>query len=250
MRAQLVGLDQPLMHQLAELTGFLGIEAGMRDDEAVAAQPRRIGGAGGAQPAHHLLQQHVAIGMAERIVDRLEARQIDGDDGEALGPAALGLEALIDGIAEAGARHRPGERVVRCEKRQPLLGAAAFGDVPEIEAGDAAAGGLARCRDILDNEPVVLVAAVPQHRERQRHRRRRRALGQHLPDGLAHFAGQNGVGLEPEQRLARRQQIRGDLAGREDATVRANHQHAGEIVRHHLRNGVRAHRAADGPETR
>ena len=84
MRTELVWRDQPLLQDLAELRGFGLRQARMRNRERMSAETRHKVCAGGAEAADDLLEQHVAMRVAERVVHRLEAGQIDGEDRKTL----------------------------------------------------------------------------------------------------------------------------------------------------------------------
>ncbi len=239
VRADLIGSDQPVLEDLAILRRLALRQAGMGDREGVTAEARDMQGAGGAQTAHRLLQQHVAMRMAQRVVDRLEAREVDDEDGDAFGATALRLEMGVDGVDESGARQRAGERVVRREEGQPLLGAAALGDVPEIEAGDAVARGadLAGRDGELEHDAIVGGAAIAQHRERQRRLLGRSRGGEHLLDGELHVDGEDAARDESLEFLALVEELAGDAARGEDGAVRVDDEHAGKAVGDDLLQG-------------
>ncbi len=76
-----------------------------RDGELVAAQPRgeAIGEIGRAQPLRDLPQHVVARGMAERVVDALEAVEIHEEDRDRFAPRAGLREALVERPVEGAA---------------------------------------------------------------------------------------------------------------------------------------------------
>ncbi len=245
---ELIRRHQPLLDQLAILRRLVRRQPRMRHRETVPAESRHIGGPGGPQPAHHLLQQHVAVCVSQRVVDRLEACQVDGQHGQSLGPPALGLEPLVHRIAQPGPRQRAGQRIVRREERQPLFRPPAFGDIPEIEAGDALAVRPDRARGhrILHHQPVVAIGAVLEHRQRQfgvRYFPAQRPL-----DRLAHIQRQHRFGAEAFERPVLVEQLRGDAARRRHRAAGIDHHHAGEIVGD--RDGKRRGRilAAESPQ--
>ncbi len=67
-------------------------------------------------------------GMAERVVDALEAVEVEAEHGEALA-APQALQRLLQLLAEQGAVGEVGERVVARKVGDLLLLAAALGDV-------------------------------------------------------------------------------------------------------------------------
>ena len=94
-----------------------------------------LGRSDGLEALRDRLQQLVAARVAERVVDDLEAVEVEEQDrGAALGVVALGAaDRLVEAVEEEHAVGQPGERVVQRVVLQALLGLAAVGDV-----GDAA----------------------------------------------------------------------------------------------------------------
>jgi hypothetical protein len=81
--------------------------------ELVAAQPRHgvAAARGREQPLGHAAQQRVARGVAERVVDPLEAVEVEHQHRHLLGVRAG--ERLGQPLAQPGAVGQPGERVVQ-----------------------------------------------------------------------------------------------------------------------------------------
>jgi hypothetical protein len=100
--------------QVQELLGAAGGVGGVGDQgELVAAQPghqfARAGGA--AQPLAHLGQEEIAGVVAERVVEQLEAVQVDDEERHlaAVGPG--GLQPLAELGGEGAAIDQAGQRV-------------------------------------------------------------------------------------------------------------------------------------------
>ena len=95
--------------------------SGSRIAELVAAEAGD--GVGGAQrrlePLGDLLEQHVAVVVAERVVDLLEVVEVHDHHREAAVAALGGAQRLLDAVAEQHAVGQAGERVVQ---RLVLLG--------------------------------------------------------------------------------------------------------------------------------
>ena len=88
--------------------------------------------------AGHHLEQLVADRMAERVVDALEAVEIEIEHRELVAAADAG-QRLGEPLAEQHAVGQIGQRVVARHMRDLLLGALALGDV--VVGGDPAAVG-------------------------------------------------------------------------------------------------------------
>jgi hypothetical protein len=131
-------------HDLADAVGDLGRLPGVadlleQDRELVAAETAdRVGGAQDVlYPAGERDQQPVADGMAEAVVDELEAVEVDVEHGAAPGRIPLELaEAVLEAVQEQRPVRKAGEAVVQRFVDQPLLGVAPLGDVRQ-RAGDA-----------------------------------------------------------------------------------------------------------------
>ena len=85
------------------------------------------------QPLGHRAEQRVADRMAERVVDALEAVEIEEHDGK---PVAAG-ERLLHLVLEQDAVRQIGQRVVPRHMHDLGFGLAALGDI--LVSGDAAA---------------------------------------------------------------------------------------------------------------
>ena len=108
------------------------------------------------EPARDGLQQLVAGVVAERVVDDLEAVEVEEQHrGAALGVVALGAaDRLVEAVHEQHAVREPGQRVVERVVLQAVLGLAAVGDVGD--AADDARGLLA----VADRDPAREMPAV------------------------------------------------------------------------------------------
>ncbi len=97
--------------------------AGLNDGELVAAEPgQHVGFAQQRfQARRHFDQQRVAGGMAERIVDLLEAIEVEQQDGERLLQAAVARGGFLDLLNERRAIGKSGQRVMVRQKRDALL---------------------------------------------------------------------------------------------------------------------------------
>ena len=138
-----------------------------QDRELVAAEPGDgvAGPQGRLQPARDGDQQAVADVVAERVVDELEAVEVQEQHGPAgfrpRPPAALRApEGLIQAVEEQHAVREPGQRVVQRVVLEALLGRAAVGDVG-LGADDArgAAVGVAH-RDTAREHPAIGAVAM------------------------------------------------------------------------------------------
>ena len=84
MSVEIVGAAERVEHARRERLALLErFDRRLQNDELVAAEARDdVGVADGvAQPLGDRLQQHVAAGMAQRVVDLLELVEIDEVDG-------------------------------------------------------------------------------------------------------------------------------------------------------------------------
>ena len=84
---------------------------------------------GRLQPARNFAQQRVADGMAEHVVDLLEAVEIEAQHREALARARRQIERGGDALVERRAVGQLGERIVVRHVRDALLVALALGQV-------------------------------------------------------------------------------------------------------------------------
>ena len=115
-------LAQGGLEDLGHRLGVLGAEhVGQQHAELVAAEAGDgVGGAQrGLQPLGDLLEEHVAVVMAERVVDLLEVVEVHDHHGRAAVAALGGAHGLLDAVAEEHAVREAGERVVQ---RLVLLG--------------------------------------------------------------------------------------------------------------------------------
>ena len=115
-------LAQRGLEDLGHRLGVVGAEhVGQQHAELVAAEAGH--GVGGAQrrleALGDLLEQHVAVVMAERVVDLLEVVEVHDHHGRAAVAALGGAHGLLDAVAEQHAVREAGERVVQ---RLVLLG--------------------------------------------------------------------------------------------------------------------------------
>jgi hypothetical protein len=102
---------------------------GQQDGELVAAQPcHRVARAhAAAEPVRELLQEAVADMVAQRVVDLLEAVEVEEEEGQ--GPAEA--QGVLEPLAQQAAVGEPGQRVVQGLVAQPLLLRLALGDVAD-----------------------------------------------------------------------------------------------------------------------
>ena len=130
------------------LVGF----AALNDGKFVAAEPCQHVGfpQQRLEPGRCLPQQRVARGMAERIVDVLEAVEIEQQHGERIAAPALARRRFFDLLRHRGTIGQTRQRVMMRHERDALLRFLAFGDVVDdddqifrlavIVADDDAAG--------------------------------------------------------------------------------------------------------------
>ena len=115
------------MMRAASSLASVGLALDLHDGEFVAAEPGdRIDAAHDAlQALGHRAQQRVADRMAERIVDALEAVEIEEHDRELVAAP----ERLLHLVLEQHAVRQIGERVVARHVHDLGLGLPALGDV-------------------------------------------------------------------------------------------------------------------------
>ena len=111
--------------------------------ELVAAEPADLAFLADhrGQPLRNLLQQRVADGVTERVVDVLEAIEIDQEQGAAAAiRIALLLQRLVERAPHQHAIGQVGQRIIFGEPVDLLLGAALLGEVgaDAAEAEEAA----------------------------------------------------------------------------------------------------------------
>ena len=115
-------LAQRALEHLGDGQRVLGAhDLGQQDAELVAAEAGDgVGGAQrGLEPLGDLLEEHVAVVVAERVVDLLEVIEVHDHHGQAAVAALGGAQRLLDAVAEQHAVGQAGERVVQ---RLVLLG--------------------------------------------------------------------------------------------------------------------------------
>ena len=107
-------------------------DRGLHDGKLVAAEPgNHIAGAKAvAQPFAHRAQQPVADQVTERIVDPLEAVQVQQQHGDLALIAPRLPQRVLQMILEQGAVRQIGQRIVLRQVAGLLLGALALRDVP------------------------------------------------------------------------------------------------------------------------
>ena len=114
------------------------------------------------QPARDRLQQLVADRVAERVVDDLEAVEVEEQHrGAALGVMALrAADRLVEAVDEQHPVRQPGERVVQRVVLQAPLGLAAVGDVGDAADDPGRPAALVAHRDPAREHPAVAAVAV------------------------------------------------------------------------------------------
>jgi hypothetical protein len=211
--------------------------------ELIAAQPRHhVLGAGHRYDAlGHLHQHAVAGGMADAVVDQLEAVQVEEQHGEHRPALALGQrQRILQAIEQVQAVGQAGQRIVHGLMGQALLGTQALADLPEqlfVDLGQLAGAflhalfqlGMRRTQpllvalarqpgsDVLRNEgqqALIVhaeraVLAVALHHDRADHlvvaQQRHAQPAMRARAGFAHFAaGQQRVDLRREASSGRR----------------------------------------------
>ena len=151
------------------------------DGELVAPDAGHEVGAArpGAQALGHRLQHRVAGGVAEPVVHRLEAVEVDEDEGAARALPPRARERALQGVEEERAVGEAGEAVVAGEALEVGLGPLPLEEEGE-EAADVGEGrdplGLPRARPLARAPRAPRAPARPPARApRARPRRRRRA---------------------------------------------------------------------------
>ena len=137
LAGQLHRVGEDVEHAVGRCAGLVRAVAGApdQDGELVPAEPGD--GVPGAdrrpQPVGHLPQQRVAGLVAEGVVDRLEAVEVDEDDRRRDVPPVTAAQGLADAVGEEGPVGQAGEGVVEGLVGQRLLGALAVGDVRDVD---------------------------------------------------------------------------------------------------------------------
>ena len=146
------------------------------------------------QPVGDLAQQRVADRMAERVVDVLEAVEVDQEQPAAL--AAMGRVAQR--LVERLAHHRPvgqaGQRIEAGEPRDFLLGPALLGQVGADAAEAEEAPAIVEDRIARERPMHVLVACRADDHVGEREARR-----QVEAEGLALLDGIQALGVDRQQ---------------------------------------------------
>ena len=125
-------LEDPRAGLDGDLLGVaIAIEVAEQEQELVAALAgEQVAGARGhRQPLGRLAQYLVAAGVAERVVDELEAVEVDVDEPDGAAAAPRARERLGEVLLEQRAVGQAGQPVVVGEVRDLALGLAALGDV-------------------------------------------------------------------------------------------------------------------------
>ena len=111
-----------LQHAPAEQLGVDRVlDADEHDAELVAADPRHgvdLAHAG-AEPHRDLLEQEIARGMAEGVVDVLEAVEVEKQQGRHVAPAADAGDRLLEPLEQQNPVGQPGQRVVHARDTRP-----------------------------------------------------------------------------------------------------------------------------------
>ena len=136
-------LRQLLDDASGQLAGRFGLHAGsLQEDEFIATDARH--GVAFAeiaeQPLGNLLQQQVPGPVAERVVDVLEAVEIDAQHRERHPVALRQGELACNHVLELRAVRQSGQRVVLREETDTRLGGTALADVAQSRHACLAAG--------------------------------------------------------------------------------------------------------------
>jgi hypothetical protein len=141
-----------------DVVGMLGVSG--QDSELVASQPRDgVGRAKhAAQPGGHLLQEAVAPVVSERVVDVLEAIEVEEQHAEHLLVAARREQCLAQAVTEQASVGQPGERVVQGLVFERVGVSLALGDVAERGDEQVPGADLHRADDELEREQASVLA--------------------------------------------------------------------------------------------
>ena len=108
-----------------------------------------------------IIEQRVAGGVAEAVVDRLEVVEVDEQDRELAAVALEPRRGVVDAVAEQRLVGEPGQRVVERLVRELVLQPAVFGDVAEApHAPDDFAVDPLRQRIAFEHAPVLELERV------------------------------------------------------------------------------------------
>ena len=215
-------------------------ELGLHQREFVAAEPGQgVAGPDRARdPAGHRAQQLVADRMAERVVDLLEAVEVEEEDrGQATFAAGMG-QGLAEPVEQQGAVRQPGQRVVQGQPPDARLGRLALGQVLEHrDLGDDLARRGAHRRGVDGGDAARPVAAFERDLPARSHLAARHRTGERPVEREAAVAPIGGRRrprrLGPTQNLAQMAVVEQDPArGRRDD------EHAcRQMLQHHLEEG-------------
>jgi hypothetical protein len=127
------------VHQSAGQT-FHGVRAGavaLDDGELVAPHARDavLGAQLGTQTLGHDLQQFIAGGVPQAVIDILEMVQVQQIEGEGGVVAAQARQFPIEGLAQEVAVGKPGEGIVEGQEMDALLLFQALADVTKGDRG-------------------------------------------------------------------------------------------------------------------
>lgn len=150
-------LTQRLEKRFREAAGRHRMPDPCQNGEFVAAEPghelRFVQYVG--DDACNILQQPVAHGVAEQVVDLLESVEIEPQDRKLASAGSRYLHLLFKTGVEAGAIGQAGEPVVHGEKADLHLRPAPFGQVADGDGVVRLAGVLDRPHDQLDRDRLA-----------------------------------------------------------------------------------------------
>jgi hypothetical protein len=121
------------------------IQVGQDNGKFIAAQPsRRFRLAhAGAQSLSRLLEQPIAGGMAQGVIDIFEVIEVDQQHGQEPAGTVCAAQCLEQGVAEESAIGQTGQRVVESEPLRPFFG------VPPLHCGSDRGGYSANKMDVV-----------------------------------------------------------------------------------------------------
>ena len=182
----------PLDHGLGELGRLLHVEVGQQDQELVAADAgdHVRGARAGAQQVGHLDERPVAVRMTERVVDLLEAVEVETEDGDGEPAATRACEREVELLAEHAAV-RQLRQLVRAgehgELAVRLLQAALDGlQVGDVRDRGADSDDSARAGDGVVADEMALALGVLDLDPDHGFPRLDHAAGERLEDGSVH----------------------------------------------------------------
>ena len=215
-------------------------ELGLHQRELVAAEPGQgVAGPDRARdPAGHRAQQLVADRMAERVVDLLEAVEVEEEDrGQATFAAGMG-QGLAEPVEQQGAVRQPGQRVVQGQPPDARLGRLALGQVLEHrDLGDDLARRGAHRRGVDGGDAARPVAAFERDLPARSHLAARHRTGERPVEREAAVAPIGG--RRRPRRLALTQNLAQMAVVEQDpARGRRDDEHAcRQMLQHHLEEG-------------